>query len=1598
MRTRFLHFILIISFSIFSKIGYSQTIILMNTCDTTISDPSLMLPVSGWYTITVHSTNSSRLSFNLEQFSRTNGSDIYIYDGASTSSPLISHVSDYFITGINSGPKGGQTTGGNITFYFLSSGPTSVLPHFKMRIKCVQTPQNYPVFQPIGIPLGGNIQLTDYDGDGDKDLLAGGGVYRNDSYYDSLFLFERKSTVFDGWNKPVISSGDFDNDGLRDVFIIGNFSLNGGNIAPSAAVYKNMGNGNFSRILTQSFSGAIRGGICIVDFNNDGKLDISYTGATDIFSDNIRVFKLYINNGNMSFSDSNVSLPGISGLIDATISWSDSDNDGDKDLLINGYLGINSTNITKLFTSNGFNFTNISLNFTNSSNGEIRWVDVNLDGKPDIFNTGVSVGGGGTGITPEIFINNGANSYVKIISNLPNFIFGGYDWADYDSDGDLDIVMNGFTVLDAGLYKNNGGGQFTRINIYGSNGRSKLKWTDFNNDGKLDIVGSAGYYIKNMGADSFKISSFKATSVNDDTRVEIADFNNDGLIDFLLCGAVVDIDCNGSSTLVLGKGWKYHPIPKLTIVANVTQLNPNLGSNSSLIYYRWGDFDSDGKLDILATLEMYNGVGATYLVVYKNNGNNNFSLLYNSVTTPLIGPGNINLNMSQASVFDIDNDGVNELLVLPNLVYKKVNNQWVLYNYDGNNLEGGNTYVDFADYDNDGFTDVVVSDEISGSVKRNNQNGKFIDIYSFRTDNFLVFGTRGRQLKWVDIDNDGDKDIITGNGFCENRNGSFVFIHSQIQSMMHTGVGDFNRDGYKDLINIPYLLSIGPLEVYYNQQGTFFFDKQSMGTLAQVANQAFNQAAESFDIDNDGDDDIIHTGAYCGGSVIVNEGNFNNSAIAVVSPNGGENYLLNTNAEIKWFGSQISNSVKLEISRDSGLTWQPIIVNASSTASGGSYLWNIVGLTSLKCLIKITDNNNLQLIDKSNAVFKITNPLIVQAGNDTTICNGSSVQIGSNSVATNAYTWTSNPLGFSSSIANPVVNPSITTSYFLSVSNGISIGKDTINITVNQVGVPSVSINSSGINICSGSPVTFTATATNGGTTPTYQWQVNGLNVGVNSNIFTTNTLTNNAQVKCVLTSNAACASPQTVTSNVITVAVNPVISPTLSISSTSTTICASSPITFTAVPINGGLIPTYQWQINGTNVGTNSPTFTSSTLNNNDQVKCILTSNAACATPQTVTSNTIAVSVNSAVLPAVSITSTATNICSGSSITFSATPTNGGTTPSYQWQINGVNVGANTNTFTSSTLINASAVKVIMTSSLACALPQIATSNTINITVNNTVTPTASFTSSATSICNGASITFTSTSTNVGTSPIYQWKKNGISVGTNTATYTSSGFANGDAITLTLTSNAACASNVAVISSPVIITVSAEVPTITIAGNTTVVVNNPTNITSSITFGGTLPTYQWQDSTNLHTWANITGATSASLAYTPTAVATGNKVRCVMTSNSNCALGVLANSNVLTFDVTPSIAPPNPTGGYTLRYFPNPVSTILTIDSLQLSKEWESVKIITAQGLEYVSLTNFLVGKTKATVNVEALVPGVYFLLLTRKQGVPVYLKFIKE
>ena len=424
-------------------------------------------------------------------------------------------------------------------------------------------------------------------------------------------------------------------------------------------------------------------------------------------------------------------------------------------------------------------------------------------------------------------------------------------------------------------------------------------------------------------------------------------------------------------------------------------------------------------------------------------------------------------------------------------------------------------------------------------------------------------------------------------------------------------------------------------------------------------------------------------------------------------------------------------------------------------------------------------------------------------------------------------------------------------------------------MSVVQSVTPSVSIVSDDADnsICQGDLVTFTATPTNGGTGASYQWKINGSDVGSNVSTLGTTTLSNNDVVSVVMTANNACQTQNTATSNSVSTTVNTVYTPTISVASdlSGNVICAASnpTVTFTATVTSGGTTPSYQWKKNGVNVGTNSNTYSASGWNGGDQITCVLTANNVCQTASTVNSNTITLTAaalttyyldadadgfgnlamdsascialsgyvtnstdcNDAsslinpnateicngvdddcdssvdegvqVTPSVSITSddADASICSGTTVVFTATATQGGSAPDYQWKLNGSNVGGNTSTYTTGGLQNGDVVSLVLTANNLCQTSPTANSNSISFVVNVNEVSSVAISSDLTgnTLCGSANVQFTATPSNAGTSPVYQWKLNGNNVGSNATSYTLNGAVAGDQIVVVMSTFHSC-------------------------------------------------------------------------------------------------------------------------------------------------------------------------------------------------------------
>jgi uncharacterized protein (TIGR02145 family) len=348
------------------------------------------------------------------------------------------------------------------------------------------------------------------------------------------------------------------------------------------------------------------------------------------------------------------------------------------------------------------------------------------------------------------------------------------------------------------------------------------------------------------------------------------------------------------------------------------------------------------------------------------------------------------------------------------------------------------------------------------------------------------------------------------------------------------------------------------------------------------------------------------------------------------------------------------------------------------------------------------------------------------SSSSTNICSGDQVTLTASPVSggtTPSYQWQVNGVNFGTNsplFTYTPVNNDVVTCILTSDLNCVSGNPATSNsvvITVNQPTTVSISISASATSVCSGTSVTFTATPAGVGTTPTYQWKVNGNNAGGNSSTYVY-TPTNNDVVTCILTSDLSCTSGNPATSNPVTITVNPNLPVSISITASAYTVCAGTSVTFNATPTYPGTLPTYQWKVNGNNVGTNSSSYTYIPISG-DLTTCTLNSNETCTSGNPAVSNTISITVNPNLTPAISIAASNNPVCQGSTVTFTATPVHGGTLPAFQWMVNGLNAGTNSPLY-SYVPLNNDAISCQLTSNLTCIMGNPATSNTILMTINN--------------------------------------------------------------------------------------------------------------------------------------------------------------------------------------------------------------------------------------------------------------------------------------
>ncbi len=262
--------------------------------------------------------------------------------------------------------------------------------------------------------------------------------------------------------------------------------------------------------------------------------------------------------------------------------------------------------------------------------------------------------------------------------------------------------------------------------------------------------------------------------------------------------------------------------------------------------------------------------------------------------------------------------------------------------------------------------------------------------------------------------------------------------------------------------------------------------------------------------------------------------------------------------------------------------------------------------------------------------------------------------------------------------------------------------RGTATVIIRPLVTPSVAVGTTPYDsLCPGQPVLITPIAMNEGPSPTYLWKVNGVNVSTTSSY--SFVPANGDVVSVVMTGSAECASVPTATATkVLTVLPNEV--PVAGVLvSPNDTVCQFNPTTFTANPMYGGTAPTYRWLINGSVVGTGD-TYTYVPVNA-DEVYCEMVSNYRCRLSDTVMSGVVNMSVDSIIIPHVSVYPDPGFVVEeGKPVTLLTSVTGAGPSPKYQWKRNGYDIPGATSDKYTAVFNDYDSISCVVTSSGVCA------------------------------------------------------------------------------------------------------------------------------------------------------------------------------------------------------------------------------------------------------------------------------------------------------
>ena len=390
------------------------------------------------------------------------------------------------------------------------------------------------------------------------------------------------------------------------------------------------------------------------DINNDGYLDLIV--PCHGLSSSHGPF-VYLNNAGLSFTDIRTTCgigpgPELDSRDWHGFSFGDYNNDGNLDLYIaEGAKGSQGGIIKRdlLFQGHGngtFTYVSDTTGIETSLNrGRCGfWFDYNNDGKLDLFVKNYS------GYNP-LYQNNGDGTFTTLsvaglvdAVNVRDADFGSImSFADYDNDGDLDVMITG-DGDSMELYRNNGDGTFTDVNsaagiVSQDNGKG-VAWGDYDNDGYPDLfiarghqggTGAGGTLFHNNGNGTFSdVTSSAGVSISGSCWSAVwGDYDNDGYLDLFITNAGDTGQGPGNHNYLFhnNRNGMFTDVAAATGAALQDDTSLHKGAS-------WVDFDNDGFLDLMVKdgigNEGDNGPGAFGLHrLLRNSGNSNHYLEIN---------------------------------------------------------------------------------------------------------------------------------------------------------------------------------------------------------------------------------------------------------------------------------------------------------------------------------------------------------------------------------------------------------------------------------------------------------------------------------------------------------------------------------------------------------------------------------------------------------------------------------------------------------------------------------------------------------------------------------------------------------------------------------------------------------------------------------------------------------------------------------------------------------------------------------------------------------------------------------------------------------